>query len=504
MKKTNQVGFAIVLLCIFSFITSFSQRVVYVNSVSHILINKDKDIQFITSIQKDTIKSIEIEKDTIEFLNNQVDDEDIVTGKLFPIDSLPNINTSYKDSIERLVGKKFVYFRDSLNKEEIIILSDKLSILTTFYKQRTLDNWLEKIDGQFLYNKIVLLSQGAKCVILFYENKEIDDKNRGGIIFTNNANFVIHNGEKFKEVGLVNDSIFYEYKRQVNNNRLLKICVSEGKRGVKFDFFNDINDYSYDDWVVSPYYDSLIISGRFILGYTKGNSFVAIFDPLGKDIEGFQYVSLRGCYPYAWDYVIGILNNKIVMVNYKGKITNIYSGQGFPQVQVCGLSQYTNEEICLEKDKINYFYMYGYPGLKQDSIFISSLKKPPSISEIQFLNRSSHRFYIGGGRYGVLEKNYFLVKKGDKLGIANIQWSKSPKFNIELPINCEYIQETEYSNSIMFRQNGLYGFFPLHKTGKYIHVEKFGYNFARFELPNGVSGWTDIHGNEYPDIKQNE
>ena len=56
-----------------------------------------------------------------------------------------------------------------------------------------------------------------------------------------------------------------------------------------------------------------------------------------------------------------------------------------------------------------------------------------------------------------------------------------------------------YYHPILFKEEGLYGYYPLHERAKYKELDEFVGEFARMKTADGLMGWVDTKGNEYFD-----
>lgn len=67
-----------------------------------------------------------------------------------------------------------------------------------------------------------------------------------------------------------------------------------------------------------------------------------------------------------------------------------------------------------------------------------------------------------------------------------------------LPNKYTQMHADEMTHLVFFEENGLKGYFPLHKKGRYKQLSNFLNNaFAKFTLPDGRKGWLQNNGKEY-------
>ena len=139
------------------------------------------------------------------------------------------------------------------------------------------------------------------------------------------------------------------------------------------------------------------------------------------------------------------------------------------------------------------------------------LKKPDSIEDIYFVNNKKQisNFLI----HTDAKQNYLITKQNGLFGLHKFddiiteyyddrikEIITETNLTALLPNKYTHMYAEDMSKFIYFEKDGLKGYYPIQKNGKYIKLEPFINNtFARFTLPNGRNGWLQSNGKEYLD-----
>lgn len=470
----------VLFLLIFAF-TSFCQFDVGIKNITNIFLRHN--ITFYPS-QKDTL--VFVQKDSVV-----IDDylHDAESNELINVDSL-----EVNNSIETFIGKQFYYKFDSLNILTVSVINKRFSFLTKSWRSRINEDWRTE-PSNLIHNKILWINDKSK-ILLFYNEK---GERVGGMIPLRKGQYVIYDNYHLIERKQEIENIKQLFKDEIRNENINQISLVDGKYGVSENFYKQ-DSLSYHGYVVFPDFDSLKIMGHFMLGFKSYS--IELFDVLGENIlvENYNRNLVRAAF-ISGKFAQILIKNVPLWIDTNGKV---YPNFKYGIVNGCDAVPTICEGIEIVKNQFQYDF--SETGFGKDTVFHSFVNKPPNVSKIKFLNHSNqvcnlnqyaHNAFFRGLNNRI--EHYYLVEGNSKFGIIKIEWKKQQKSSFALPMNCEYIQKSESNTSIIFRQNGLFGFFPLNQKGKYNFVEKFNFNFARIELTNGKSGWLGLDGKEYLD-----
>lgn len=253
-------------------------------------------------------------------------------------------------------------------------------------------------------------------------------------------------------------------------------------------------------------YDEIKFEGNFYVVRLNGRTelFNKQFQNMG--IKKFKVMFQNT--PYSSYYQM-LADNKLIVVHESGKKIDSLPVEYLTR-SVCGtVSRYTQS-----------IYRIG------DSTFIKLRIKPPTNPEIDdavviiknitelinkdtlvFLNNANSYYWDANNEFSVaLSPNVFFVKKAnEKMDIAQIDIRDSVLkkkilvADIDKDLSFNGYMPTKYFYIFRFRQNGLYGYYPMMRTGRYKKLERFTGHFARFTLSKRKKGWIDESGNEYLD-----
>jgi hypothetical protein len=362
-------------------------------------------------------------------------------------------------------------------------ISDKITLSQTF-----IDNGLY-LETYLYYTTII---NGEYAIINI--GREADLFQEGYLIPQNNGIRLFFNEKVWKEsnIQVLKSENFYaefqypHYPDIYTENNLKGIC--EHHSAVQ---------------ITPAIYDSIAITSCLIVAKNKQKT--TIFNTFYDEIK---IEKLQAALPFDYrDYkssrfgIMILVNNKPQWLSPNGFLMDTIPSRRF---YGCGMvTHYLNlihqnasnkEVMFLETSPNNEIpydsiccYLTPYFGAK-DSLF--------------FINKTFEYNY--NENYDiVMPPNVLLVKKeNQKLDICsilpNVDGFYLPAYHIR---DMEETQMVDYEHYMIFKKNGLYGYYPQMTASKYKTLTPFRDYFARFSTPDGKMGWLDVHGNEYFDVQ---
>lgn len=240
---------------------------------------------------------------------------------------------------------------------------------------------------------------------------------------------------------------------------------------------------------------------QLIVGEKKHKKY--LFNGLLQDItpKGFKAIH------YANETFTALVNNQVFDINDTGKLSQIKPKK---ETKAYNTYHYVYE---IKESNHNSFYITckGYDTTN----LLESYKTTPinNIEEASLVTFTNHTKKIKILAEHLEQKqNYIVTKKDGLFGlykfsniIKDYDFEESIAeitVNINLtpllPNQYEQIIANEMTSLVLFEKDGLKGYYPLHKNGKYQTLSPFLNNaFAKFTLPDGRKGWLQYNGKEY-------
>ena len=196
--------------------------------------------------------------------------------------------------------------------------------------------------------------------------------------------------------------------------------------------------------------------------------------------------------------------------------------------------------IYLETDKNAHYKTYqkklpgliiGESGIPKDTLGLLADRRSLAVEALEFLEDSIPNFDIKKVTaitkddymkllakplrpyFNAAVQNYLITKQNGLFGLHKFddiiteyyddrikEIITETNLTALLPNKYTQMYAEDMSKFIYFEKDGLKGYYPIQKNGKYIKLEPFINNtFARFTLPNGRNGWLQSNGKEYLD-----
>lgn len=182
--------------------------------------------------------------------------------------------------------------------------------------------------------------------------------------------------------------------------------------------------------------------------------------------------------------------------------------------------------LSLKEEKTNYFNAILLHGLPMERTVQKIIKKNDSLYIVN-IDEYNPNWILYEDKIPIIPKKidsiYFLRNKTKTVNYTAIPLRYGLDLNeivyVKTKHETHYLYHTSYLNEsispfiktaleevevyadcIRFKENNLYGYYGIHKKGRFTTLEAFRGFFARFELPNGQKGWLDRNGREYLDI----
>lgn len=395
---------------------------------------------------------------------------------------------------------------NDLKKETPTTLLSKLKGKTLTFESNWGKQFLSFMGSNFCINGY--LTNGVKIEGILHAlslniNNEFtailirdDDGEEVFSIFILKSNRYIVNGKMGELLGEVPDEIFEDGLFCMR--RLLEVTEDkEGKKGASI--YSD-DKLSVVSEVLSCEYDSLFVSGNYICAYKGQTPF--LFNLYGEDIwkKRFEGPLLESVFVSDFRYAQTLSTVGVGWIDWKGN--RFYNKPNYV-IELCGTVPSTVEKLNIKDGSVEYNVKVFQSELNTHPSHSSSfrIKKTKDFDEIFFLNREKRFSYTSNdisseNRYEERLLNHYLVKKGTKYGICKIDWDGG-KIEIVVPVQLDYVQMGQFPHTLLFRENGLYGYFPQMKKGRYWNASKFDGGFGHFELEKGKEGWIDVNGREF-------
>ncbi|MFK7747570.1 MAG: hypothetical protein AB8B65_04215 [Kordia sp.] len=414
--------------------------------------------------------------------------ESFASENLISIDSI--VDFSFSD----LRNLKFTHENeDKSEKYEFFQFNTELFALVYYYKY----------DGKWSFSEVTLypyspisITKNKRIYYLFGED--------GGVIIPEKNGIHVYLG---KTQRLYNFKDFSTEKQQNHNRNYDTETLAYIANKQKFDLFYQIKEeegkkrmYNYLGInKLEKAYDSIFVN-NFIVGVKDG-----MYDIYNQAFQKLPLENVRAFHLENTSTTEG--SNYIphsAQIIHKNTLKTIY--------------------LSLKKDKKGYLNAYTYHGLPT---FDKTTHKISRKNHNLWITRSSIDFpevFMDKYQIPIKEKEvdyiYFLSNKKQEISYEQVQLRYGLDLRAIIHLKTKqgthYLYHTSYVNEptspfiktaleeveayadwIRFKENNTYGYYGIHKKGRYKKLEAFQGFFAKFELPNGQKGWLDRNGNEY-------
>lgn len=370
-----------------------------------------------------------------------------------------------KETHKQIQRTYLQYFDNNLIAELTYQNNDKKKSQWKFHSAEFWDYVFLRVNKSFL------------IVGLVYEN----DPDIGGFIIPTEEGAIIDlKGHPYLEEKGRIDSI--NLSSHINPNSFFRVkSVNDGYQ---------LFDKLFQEPLRKETFKKITISDNFILG--KRDNGITIHDKSGQKV---LIKNTKAAYNYR-NTLQFIQNDKIQCLDEYGVIHDTFP---ISKIVICG-NFHSNHRKINQKNglyRIIDSLESGY-GAVYDKVDTTIFSVSKNISGLKFLNKDTLNYFNDYSRLGFvfsLPYNYYLGETPQKQQLIKLEKKKN---HAKLSVIFEgELKAFGYYHPIKFKENKLYGYYPLNKNAKYQKLEKFDYYFAKFELPNGKSGWLDIYGNEY-------
>lgn len=413
--------------------------------------------------------------------------------------------------LEHIHNRKFAKSTNESNKIHNSFLqyyNDHLFAKVNFKNRNdSIHKW--KFFNVMFWDYVFIRINSEQLIIaLVYEN---DPRPAGFIIPLKDEILVVTENFTYKEAGEAIDTIkldkyipladFYRIKKQSNSLNVVDKLFQE-----------KIHDNKFDEITFEENHINCKIAGKTEI-YSKS------FEKINIDNLKIAYDTLGS--------IQCIINNQLKWIDSNWDMHDTFPR---PSYGLCGTISSTERKIEKKSNKFYESYISGYDGQKviKDSILIID---DLSIKEVTYLTNEYNSYFDEySNMYSVFSypHSFYILTKEHKKQLVSItnrrikktrelirqrdhyRMKSNPKkdsINIlignlidEMEVKIHYSGEFEaygYNHPIKFKNDGLYGYYPMNNTAKYKRVGKFNFFFAEFEDTSGRLGWIDIYGNEY-------
>ncbi|WP_430411616.1 hypothetical protein [Kordia sp.] len=231
-----------------------------------------------------------------------------------------------------------------------------------------------------------------------------------------------------------------------------------------------VYNYRGED-VLQKSYDSIIL-GNFIIGFKHKN-----IDVYNQTFQKFKLPKLQAVHLNSNNrYNLQIIqNNELKKIPLSNNTSEKYilSNPTPPYMPQLTL------EMMLKIEERTHEFAFSH-DFSFDTLTISK----NGIKDIYFLKNRKKEIISDHYSYIIAEVNN---------GKYNLLDIRNPKSNLLTSMD----EIKRVGSYICFRKDNLYGYYGIHKKGRFKKLEAFQGFFAKFELPNGQKGWLDRNGKEY-------